>query len=110
MNWPDGTVSFGGNQESQQLQAATKTFYLSGVVPRTAGWRAVAKVAARKLDMIAYAKSLEDLKTPPNNKLEKLKDDLAGFHSIRINDQWRIVFQWTTNGPSKVKIVDIINT
>ena len=85
---------------------STETFYLSGTVPRTAGWRAVAEVAARKLDMIAYAKVLDDLKAPPNNKLEKLKDDLAGFHSIRINDQWRIVFQWTASGPSNVKIMD----
>lgn len=85
---------------------ATEIFYLAGVVPRNAGWRAVAKIATRKLDMIAYAKVLDDLKAPPNNRLEKLKGDLIGFYSIRINDQWRIVFQWTSNGPVKVKIVD----
>lgn len=84
----------------------TETFYLTGTAPRSAGWRAVAKIATRKLDMIAYAKVLDDLKAPPNNKLEKLKDDLLGFYSIRINDQWRIVFQWTANGPSKVIIMD----
>ena len=85
---------------------ATETFYLSGSVPKSAGWRAVAKIAARKLDMIRYAKVLDDLKAPPNNRLEKLKRDLIGLHGIRINDQWRIVFQWTPSGPSKVKIVD----
>ena len=85
---------------------ATEAFYLTGAAPRNAGWRGITKIATRKLDMIAYAKVLDDLKAPPNNRLEKLKDDLTGFHSIRINDQWRIVFQWTSNGPSKVKIVD----
>jgi proteic killer suppression protein len=85
---------------------STETFYLTGAVPRNVGWRTVAKVAARKLDMIAYAKVLDDLKAPPNNKLEKLKGDLDGFHSIRINDQWRIIFHWMVNGPSKVKIID----
>jgi proteic killer suppression protein len=85
---------------------STETFYLTGTVPRNVGWRAVVKVATRKLDMIAYAKVLDDLKAPPNNKLEKLKDDLVGFYSIRINNQWRIVFQWTASGPVKVRIMD----
>ncbi|MCX6125075.1 MAG: type II toxin-antitoxin system RelE/ParE family toxin [Proteobacteria bacterium] len=85
---------------------SSETFYLTGTVPRNVGWRAVAKVAARKLDMIAYAKILDDLKAPPNNRLEKLKDDLAGFYSIRVNDQWTVVFQWTASGPSKVRIMD----
>jgi proteic killer suppression protein len=84
----------------------TETFYLTGNVARNAGWRAVAKIATRKLDMISYAKTLDDLKAPPNNRLEKLKGDSIGFYSIRINDQWRIVFQWTLNGPGKVKIMD----
>lgn len=84
----------------------TETFYLSGVISRNAGWRALAKIAARKLDMLNYAKILDDLKAPPSNRLEKLKGNLSLFHSIRINDQWRIVFQWTPNGPVRVKIVD----
>lgn len=84
----------------------TETFYLTGVVPRNAGWRSVAKIAIRKLDMISYAKALDDLKAPPNNRLEKLKGDLVGFYSVRVNDQWRIIFQWTLNGPGKVKIID----
>ena len=85
---------------------ATETFYLTGSIPRNAGWRALAKMALRKLDMLGYAKNLDDLKSPPNNRLEKLTRDLIGFHSIRINDQWRIQFKWTSSGPSKVKIVD----
>lgn len=85
---------------------STETFYLNGTVPRNAGWRSVAKIATRKLDMIAYAKAIDDLKAPPNNRLEKLKGDLSGFYSIRINDQWRIVFQWTASGPGKVEIMD----
>lgn len=84
----------------------TETFYLSCVIPRGAGWRALAKVAARKLDMLSYAKTLEDLKAPPSNRLEKLKGNLSPFYSIRINDQWRIAFQWTSAGPARVKIID----
>jgi proteic killer suppression protein len=85
---------------------ATEAFYLSGEIPRNAGWRSLAKIAIRKLDMIAFAKTLDDLKAPPNNRLEKLRDDLLGFYSVRINDQWRVVFQWTAQGPTKVKIID----
>ena len=85
---------------------ATEIFYLTGVLPRNAGWQSVAKIATRKLDMIGYAKILDDLKAPPNNRLEKLRGDFIGFYSIRINDQWRILFQWDQNGPSKVRILD----
>lgn len=84
----------------------TETFFLHGEAPKKAGWRAVAAIAARKLDMIQYAARLDDLKAPPANRLEKLRGDLAGFHSIRINDQWRIIFMWHPNGPTDVKIVD----
>ncbi len=61
-----------------------------------------------KLDMLKKAKSLEDLKAPPNNRLEKLSRDLAGKHSIRINDQWRIIFKWEEArlAVSDVKITD----
>ena len=63
-------------------------------------------VVKRKLDMVDYAAALEDLKAPPGNRLEPLKGDLAGFHSIRINDQWRVVFRWTDAGPADVDIND----
>ena len=64
--------------------------------------------AQMKLDMLNKAIKLEDLKAPPNNKLEKLERALAGKHSIRINDQYRIVFKWEQDklGASEVKITD----
>ena len=62
--------------------------------------------AQRKLFMIDNAAELADLKTPPGNRLEALKGHLAGRQSIRINDQWRIVFRWTDEGPEEVEIVD----
>ena len=66
----------------------------------------LAKVARRKLVMVDSADFLEALKSPPGNRLEALKGDLAGKHSIRINDQWRIVFRWTNAGPEDVEIID----
>lgn len=63
-------------------------------------------VALRKLDMLNSATTLTDLKSPPNNKLEELKGDLAGYHSIRINDQFRVIFKWTMEGSLLVRIVD----
>jgi toxin HigB-1 len=66
----------------------------------------LAKVARRKLIMIDAADFLEALGSPPGNHLEKLKGNLAGKHSVRINDQWRIVFRWTDVGPEDVEIVD----
>ena len=85
---------------------AVERFFLGGVVPKRAGWAGVAKIAARKLDMLDYAHQLMDLKSPPGNRLEALKGDLSGFHSIRINDQWRVVFRWTDAGPTDVDIRD----
>lgn len=59
-----------------------------------------------KLDVLNAAQSLDDLKSPPGNRLEALKGDLAGFHSIRINNQWRIVFRWHGSDAHDIKIVD----
>src|SRR5438445_3891134 len=64
------------------------------------------KLARRKLIMVDSADFLEALSSPPGNRLEALKGDLAGKHSIRINDQWRIVFRWTDAGPEDVEIID----
>lgn len=64
------------------------------------------RVAVRKVAMLQAAHRLEDLKIPPANRLEALKGDRAGQHSIRINDQWRICFTWGENGPEDVEIVD----
>ena len=63
-------------------------------------------VAERKLQMLHRAMLLDDLRIPPNNKLEALKRDRKGQHSIRINDQWRVCFVWTDKGPTDVEIVD----
>jgi proteic killer suppression protein len=66
----------------------------------------VAPLAARKLNKVHAAGRLEDLRIPPGNRLEALKGDRKGQHSIRINDQWRICFRWTTAGPDAVEIMD----
>ncbi len=64
------------------------------------------KIAARKLDQLDSAVALHELQLPPGNRLEALKADRQGQHSIRINDQYRICFVWTQTGPSAVEIVD----
>ncbi len=66
----------------------------------------IVRVALRKLDVLNAAHELKDLREPPGNRLEALKGDLEGFHSIRINDQWRIVFRWSGNGAANVRITD----
>ena len=63
-------------------------------------------VARRKLGMLNAAPSLGALRIPPANRLEALRGDRVGQHSIRINDQWRICFSWTNAGPEDVEIVD----
>ncbi|MGH8729685.1 MAG: type II toxin-antitoxin system RelE/ParE family toxin [Burkholderiales bacterium] len=63
-------------------------------------------VAMRKLAMLNRAATLQDLRVPPGNRLEALAGDRAGQHSIRINDQFRVCFVWSTEGPKDVEIVD----
>jgi len=63
-------------------------------------------LAARKLDQLDSATELPDLRVPPGNRLESLKADRTGQHSIRINDQYRICFVWRDSGPENVEIVD----
>lgn len=67
---------------------------------------AIARIALRKLIQLNRAGRLEDLAVPPGNRFEPLKGNLAGYHSIRINDQWRIIFRWTPQGPAEVAIID----
>ena len=81
-------------------------FFFEGRLGAGVAWSGVAKVVARKLDMLDYAEDLGDLASPPGNRLEALKGDLAGCHSIRVNDQWRVVFRWTSTGPTEVDIRD----
>lgn len=61
------------------------------------------RVLLKSLDA---AEALEDLRSPPGNKLKELLEDRAGQHAVRINDQWRICFVWTSNGPADVEITD----
>ena len=64
------------------------------------------QTARRKLDMLNAAHALKDLQAPPSNRLEALKGDLKGLHSIRINDQFRVVFRWTFGNAAEVQITD----
>ena len=66
----------------------------------------IESVAMRKLAMLNRAEKLDDLRVPPGNRLEALKGDRAGQHSIRVNDQFRVCFAWTARGPKDVEIVD----
>lgn len=63
-------------------------------------------MALRKLAMLDAAAVLDDLRVPPGNRLEMMKGDRVGQHSIRVNQQWRICFVWTEAGPEQVEIVD----
>lgn len=64
------------------------------------------RAARRKLQYVHEAADLRDLKSPPGNRLEGSKGDLKGFHSIRINEQWRVVFRWSSGNAFDVQIVD----
>ncbi len=64
------------------------------------------ETARYKLDVLNTAQSLDDLRSPPGNRLEPLTGNLKGFHSIRINSQWRVVFRWDTNAAHDVQILD----
>lgn len=69
-------------------------------------FRTIQTVAERKLQMVDAAVNVFDLRSPPGNRLERLKGDRSGCYSIRINDQWRLCFTWTASGPANVEIVD----
>ncbi len=92
-------VSFG--------DAATEDVYNGEPSARTRRFGSeILKAAVRKLDMLNAAHSLEDLKVPPGNRLEALKGALSGCHSIRVNDQWRLVFRWKDGFVRDVRLVD----
>ncbi len=67
--------------------------------------QSIVSIALRKMDVLNAAHKLDDLRSPPGNRLEALKGDLAGYHSIRVNDQWRITFRWI-DGAHDVSLVD----
>ena len=73
---------------------------------RSRRFGAIERQARRKLLMLDAACVLDDLRSPPGNRLEALRGDRAGAHSIRINDQWRLCFVWAQEGPQEVEIVD----
>jgi proteic killer suppression protein len=77
-----------------------------GVSPGKRFPKDLVRVTKRKLEMLNAAVTLDDLKAPPNNRLEALKGDRKGQHSIRVNDQFRLCFVWTASGPSEVEFVD----
>ena len=62
--------------------------------------------AVRKLNLINAAAVIEDLRVPPGNRLEKLSGELKDYHSIRINDQWRVIFRWSDGGADEVELID----
>lgn len=64
------------------------------------------RLALRKLDLLNGATSVLDLRSPPGNRLEALKGDLLGFHSIRVNQQWRLIFRWEGRNAHEVRLVD----
>lgn len=73
---------------------------------RVARFANIQSVAMRKLAMLNQAGRLDDLQVPPGNRLEALRGDRAGQHSVRVNDQFRVCFRWTDAGPEDVEIVD----
>jgi proteic killer suppression protein len=83
--------------------ADTRALFETGKSKR---FGAILAVATRKLTQLEAAATLAFLKAPPGNHLEALKGDRKGQHSIRINEQWRICFRWTTSGPDDVEIAD----
>ena len=66
----------------------------------------IQEIGRRKLRMLNNSQNINDLQIPPSNKLEKLKGSLKDFYSIRINDQWRIIFKWNSGNASEVEILD----
>ncbi|MGH9918384.1 MAG: type II toxin-antitoxin system RelE/ParE family toxin [Nitrososphaerales archaeon] len=85
------------NKETERVWRRNRTRKFSESVQRA---------ALRKLLILDAADDLDDLRVPPGNRLEKLRGDRAGTHSIRLNEQWRICFRWTEAGPEDVEIVD----
>jgi proteic killer suppression protein len=83
--------------------AATARLFADEDVPR---FRAIERQARRKLMLLHGAAALNDLRVPPGTRLEALKKDRIGQHSIRINDQWRICFRWSDGSAEDVEIVD----
>lgn len=89
-------VSF-GNKETENIWNGIRVKKLPLIIQN---------VGRRKLRMLNNSQSLADLRIPPSNRLEKLSGDLKGFYSIRVNQQWRIIFKWNKGNASDVEIID----
>jgi toxin HigB-1 len=89
-------ISF-GNKETEKIWEGERVSGLPNEIQEK---------GRRKLRMINNSQDLKDLQVPPSNKLEKLKGDLKAFYSVRINDQWRIIFKWEAGFASEVSIID----
>jgi toxin HigB-1 len=96
--YPPVIVSFG--------DSVTEGVYNGKTSARRRFGADVLKAVDRKLDMIEAAHRLEDLRVPPGNCLEALRGKLHGFHSIRVNNQWRIVFRWEKGTAAEVRVTD----
>jgi len=81
----------------------TRRLHLTGHSRR---FGSIARIAVRKIEAVDFAVSLEDLKHPPGNRLEKLNGDREGFYSIRVNDQYRVCFRWEGKAAWEVELVD----
>jgi proteic killer suppression protein len=86
-----------GNKNTQKIWEGERIKGLSTDLQET---------GRRKLRMLNNSQNIADLQIPPSNRLEKLKGNLKGFYSIRINDQWRIIFKWNSGNASDVEIID----
>lgn len=89
-------VSF-GSKDTEKIWNGTRVAKLS---------LEIQAIGRRKLRMINNSQNIQDLTIPPSNKLEKKKGDLKDYYSIRINDQWRIIFKWNSGNASDVQIID----
>ena len=89
-------ISF-GNKETEKIWNAERVKKFPNEIQ---------DIARRKLRMLNNSQNIADLKIPPSNRLEKLKGSLKDFYSIRINNQWRIIFKWNTGNASGVEVID----
>jgi proteic killer suppression protein len=99
--WPTVVIVSFANAGTEDLFHRRDTKAARRTCPRS-----VWPVARRKLDMLNAAPTLESLRVPPGNRLEAPKGDRQGQHSIRVNDQYRVCFVWTSAGPSHVEVTD----
>ncbi|MFT5417419.1 MAG: proteic killer suppression protein [Gammaproteobacteria bacterium] len=89
-----------GDRRTEDLFHGRATTRIRRILPN------ITSVAQRKLDMPNAAADISDLTSPPNNRLEALRGNLKGFYSLRINDQWRVIFRWSEGDASALQLID----